>query len=87
MQGEKILRKGTNRQIDFLRLFSPSTSRLSSVSEQRFNTTAVWKINHKLVVAWQLLEAVCQVLLTRGGIARKGLTAKWLSTVCQFVQR
>ena len=38
--------------------------------------------NHKLVVAWQLLEAVCPVLLMRGGIPRKGLTAQWLQ---QFV--
>ena len=38
--------------------------------------------NHKLVVAWQLLEAVCSVLLTRGGIPQKGLTAQWLE---QFV--
>ena len=38
--------------------------------------------NHKLVVAWQLLEAVCPVLVTRGGIPRKGLTAQWLQ---QFV--
>ena len=42
--------------------------------------------NRELVVAWQLLEAVCPVLLTRGGIPRKGLTAQWLSTVRQFVQ-
>ena len=54
-----------------------------------FNTTAVWKMltNHKLVVAWQLLEAVCPVLLMRGGIPRKGITAQWLSPVRQFVQR
>ena len=66
-------------------------SRFSSVSEKNgdFDTTAVWKMltNHKLVVAWQLLEAVCPVLLMRGGIPRKGLIAQWLSTVRQFVQR
>ena len=38
--------------------------------------------NHELVVAWQLLEAVCRVLLTRGGTPRKGLTAHRLQ---QFV--
>ena len=58
-------------------------------TKRRFNTTAVWKMltNHELVVAWQLLEAVCPVLLTRGGIPQKGLTAQWQSTVRQFVQR
>ena len=42
-------------------------------TKRRFNITAVWKMltNRKLVVAWQLLEAVCPVLLTRGGIPRK----------------
>ena len=49
-------------------------------TKQQFNTTAVWKMltNHELVVAWQLLEAVCPVQLTSGGISQKGLTAQWL---------
>ena len=60
-----------------------------SAVKRQFNTTAVWKMltNHELVVAWQLLEAVCPVLLTGGGIPRKGLTAQWLSTVRELVQR
>ena len=41
---------------------------------------AIWKppTNHHWVVAWLLLDANCPVLLTRGGIPRKGLTAQWL---------
>ena len=40
----------------------------------------IWKLptNHHWVVAWLLLDANCPVLLTRGGIHRKGLTAQWL---------
>ena len=41
---------------------------------------AIWRLptNHHWVVAWLLLDANCPVLLTRGGIPRKGLTAQWL---------
>ena len=38
--------------------------------------------NHHCVVAWWLLDAICPVLLTRGGIPQKGLTTQWLQ---QFV--
>ena len=40
----------------------------------------IWKLstNHHWVVAWLLLDANCPVLLTRGGIPQKGLTAQWL---------
>ena len=115
MQGEYILRKGTNRLLDhpafpmqqckcvdihrsgqrmvytfFQYIFTlHEPAFLCCQTKQQFNTTAVWEMLtiHESVVAWQLLEAVCPVLLTRGGIPRKGLTAQWLSTVCQFVQR
>ena len=42
---------------------------------RRRYTTAVWKMltNHELVVAWQLLEAVCPVLLTRVAFPEKTL--------------
>ena len=40
----------------------------------------IWKLltNHHWVVAWLLLDANCPVLLPRGGISLKGLTAQWL---------
>ena len=74
-----VLRKGTNRlQIAFL----------CFRTKQRYNITAVWKMltNRELVVAWQLLEAVPSAA-DEGWHSPKGLTAQWLSTVREFVQR
>ena len=69
----------SRRFVHFLSIFHPARVGFPLFSnEMAINTTAVWKMltNHELVVAWQLLEAVCPVLLTRGGIPRKGLTAQ-----------
>ena len=85
-----FLRKGTSRLLFSQYFFTLHESAfLCFRTKRRFNITAVWKMltNRELVVAWQLLEAVCPVLLTRGGIPRKGLTAQWQSTPREFVQR
>ena len=38
------------------------------------------------MVAWLLLDANCPVLLMRGGIPRKGLTAQWLQQLASSTE-
>ena len=55
-------------------------------NEMAINTSAVLKLltNHEQVVAWLLLDAVCPVLLTKGGVPQEGLTAQWLQQFVSF---
>ena len=57
--------------------FHPARANLSFRMKQQLNVTVVRKLltNHKWVVAWQLLDTACPVLLMRGGIPQTRLTA------------
>ena len=63
-------------------IFTRAQTSLSR-AKRRFSVSAVQELptSHTQMVAWQLLDTVGPVLLTRCGILSSGLPAQWQSEV------